>query len=172
MIIVENEKRIASRRFLLGAEETVIKRNRKYQTFISEIPLFFRSSAMWARNCPTSHTMSAPRPEWPMSAMMGNVLLSRGTTWVACDDRLTSLLSVLLSLFFSNTIGIILGLILLLTLLTYGPSSLRLALLHFPIVACTHLETIPGTIRSYEGIQSVYLGLPKPWPGFTQTSSS
>ena len=107
-----------------------------------------------------------------MSATMGNVLFSRGATWVACDDRLTSLLSVLLWLFFRHSFGIILWLILLLTLLTSGPPSLRLTLLRSPIVACTHLETIPGTIRSYEGIQSVYLGLPKPWPGFTQTSSS
>ena len=43
---------------------------------------------------------------------------------------------------------------------------------NLPIVAGTLSATVPKTVKSYEGFQSVYLCLPKPWLGLTHTSNS
>ena len=85
-----------------------------------------------------------------MRAAMMCIFFARGATWVACDNRLTSLLSILLGLLCRCLLDTGLLLALFAVLLTSGPPSLRLTLLNL-IIAAALITAIPGLIRSYEG---------------------
>ena len=163
----------------------MVKRNRRHATLSTKLLLLITLSLVRTCDSPAPDTMSAPCPERPVGTSMNKEFCPRRTPWITHDCRLSTLLRIVLRIFLCNLSTFYLFstcyswscsgffLLLLLSLLwSIGSLSFRLASTLFIVVVVTHVSVVPGFVGSYKGFKFLYLGPPKGWLGFNQTSSS